>query len=105
MSYVDKNLSPDEKIRCRAKVHWVIYIPPLLLFIISLPLLFSEVVGLGMLLLAISLFVIVSKFIYAKTTELALTNKRVIAKIGLVRRSTIEQRLEMIDNVASIKVF
>ncbi|WP_207479602.1 PH domain-containing protein [Arenibaculum pallidiluteum] len=33
------------------------------------------------------------------TTELALTNQRVIAKFGFIRRSTIEQRLEKVDSI------
>ena len=41
----------------------------------------------------------VRAFLYRQTTELAVTNKRVIAKVGIISRATIEQRLEMVDSV------
>ncbi|CAI1715215.1 Bacterial membrane flanked domain [Serratia quinivorans] len=33
------------------------------------------------------------------TTELALTNKRIIAKFGFIRRSTVELRLEKVESI------
>lgn len=99
MPYIDDNLSPDERVRYKAKVHWSIFIRPAIFFIIGASLLFTEVPGLGAIILIISTYFIVSRFVYAKTTELSLTNKRVVAKTGLMRRSTIEQRLEMVDNI------
>ena len=97
--YIDDNLSPDERVRYRAKVHWSIFIRPAVFLVVGFSLMFSELPGLGVLIVAISLYIIVSRFIYAKATEFSLTNKRVVAKTGLMRRSTIEQRLEMVDNI------
>ena len=34
------------------------------------------------------------------TTELALTNKRIIAKFGFIRRSTVELRLEKVESIS-----
>lgn len=41
----------------------------------------------------------IAAFIRYKTTELAITNKRVIAKFGFIRRSTIELNISKIESI------
>ena len=45
------------------------------------------------------LFSIVA-FLRSYTTDLAVTNRKVLAKVGLIRRDTIEQKLATLDNVS-----
>ena len=84
-SYVEGALTKGEQVIYQGKVS-IWSLSPLI--IIGLILFF--VWGLGL------LFWIAAAIKYF-TTELAITNKRVIAKFGLVSRSTIEINLQKID--------
>lgn len=86
-SYVDQTLISDEKVAYRAKVSKWSLVPLIVAGIILLPL-----VGIGVLCWTWA-------FIIYATTELAVTDKRVIAKTGLVQRRTIEMFLEKVESV------
>jgi uncharacterized membrane protein YdbT with pleckstrin-like domain len=95
MSYVENNLMPGETIVCQAKIHWVIFLNGITLGAIGLLVLVgderrdgSEVAG--YVLLFFSFTSLLKAFITKISTELVVTSKRVIAKIGLIRRNTIE---------------
>ncbi len=86
-SYVDGVLISDEHVMYRARISlWSLWLP-ILLGVITLPLF-----GVGL------LFWLWAWITYA-TTELAITNKRVIAKSGLIQRRTIEMFLEKIESI------
>jgi uncharacterized membrane protein YdbT with pleckstrin-like domain len=86
-SYVDGVLISDERVMYRARISlWSLWLP-ILLGVITLPLF-----GIGL------LFWLWAWITYA-TTELAITNKRVIAKSGLIQRRTIEMFLEKIESI------
>ena len=86
-SYVDGVLINDEQVMYRARISlWSLWLP-ILLGVITLPLF-----GVGL------LFWLWAWITYA-TTELAITNKRVIAKSGLIQRRTIEMFLEKIESI------
>lgn len=86
-SYVDDVLINDERVMYRARISkWSLW-PLILLGVISLPLF-----GIGL------LFWLWAWIVYT-TTELAITNKRVIAKTGLIQRRTIEMFLEKIESI------
>ena|SRR5690349_4219473 len=83
MSYVDTNLMKGEQVVHRAQLHWAIYISGAILSFL--------VIGLPLLLAA---------YIRQRTTEMAVTNKRVIIKTGLISRRTVELNLSKVENVA-----
>ena len=86
-SYVDDVLINDEQVMYRARIsRWSLW--PFILFGALLIPLF----GIGLLLW------LWAWMVYT-TTELAITNKRVIAKTGLVQRRTIEMFLEKIESI------
>lgn len=83
MSYVNQNLISNERVLRRAKItNWSYLIPACMV----------PVFGIGLILLILA-------FIRQITTELALTDKRVIAKVGLISRRTIEQRLTKVESL------
>jgi uncharacterized membrane protein YdbT with pleckstrin-like domain len=104
-SYVATSVSPDEALRFVGHVHWWIYVPPSMLTVFGLTLMIfasgSDSAAVFLLVGAIfalaGLVNLVRDFIYAHTTELAVTDRRVIGKWGLIRRDTIEQRLDKVD--------
>lgn len=82
MRYVENNLIPGEQVVYRAELHWIIFIWPVI---------FSFVlIGIPWLIAAI---------LQKKTTEMAVTNKRVIIKTGIISRRTIEMNLSKIENI------
>jgi uncharacterized membrane protein YdbT with pleckstrin-like domain len=86
-SYVDDVLINDERVMYRARISiWSLW-PFILVGVILLP-----AYGIGLLLWLWA-------WIVYSTTELAITNKRVIAKTGLIQRRTIEMFLEKIESI------
>jgi len=83
MGYVDDNLINGEVVHYRAKLHWMLYLPHIFLMIVI-----------------IGFVTIIPALIRSKTTEMAVTNKRVIIKTGLISRKTLEMALGKIETVA-----
>jgi len=86
-SYVQNSLIADEKVIYEANISVWSMLPLLILGFLLLPLF-----GFGLLLWLIA-------FIRYKTTELAFTNKRVIAKFGFISRRTVELNLSKAESV------
>ena len=85
-SYVDSNLIKDEAVLHRGHLSlWSL----------------SGLIFFGVLLLpvVIGLFLLLGAWIKYKTTELAVTNKRVIVKTGLISRKTLELNLAKAESI------
>ena len=83
MGYVESNLGPGEQVVHRGQLHWAIFLPGIVL----LPIL-------------IGVFPLIAAFIARMSTEMAVTNKRVIIKAGLFSRRTIEMNLNKVENIS-----
>jgi len=84
MSYIDDSLIPGEVVVHRARVSW-----------------WSQA---GLVVLGVVLFVVVIgnfflavAWVRVRSTELAITNKRVIAKFGFIKRDTVEINLNQVE--------
>lgn len=86
MSYIDDSLIPGEVVIHRARVSWWSQFGLIVLGIVLLA------VGIG-------LFFLIAAWIKVKSTELAITNKRVIAKFGFIKRDTVEINLSKVEAV------
>lgn len=98
MSYVQSVITPGESVIAQAKTHWFIYAGPAFWLFISL-ILTAAIPPLGAILLVVSLILLFRAWLYAYSTELAVTSKRVIAKFGFIRRSTVELRHDKIESL------
>lgn len=85
-SYIESNLTTNEKIIKKAQVSWW---SQTAMFIMGL---LTIAIGIGI------LFFIVA-ILRVMTTELALTNRRVMAKTGFIRRDSVELRLEKVEGI------
>lgn len=106
MSYVDDVLMENERVLAVGRVHWFVYILPcfmaVLAGILALALYFIQLpVALSFFLAGPAIGFGLRSWLYAFSTELAVTNKRIIAKSGLIARYTVEIRN---DKVESLKV-
>jgi membrane protein YdbS with pleckstrin-like domain len=113
VSYVDKNLMQGEQVVYRTRRHWVIYRWALLVLFAGVVFCValiaeqpeqSEIarrVGYGVLgaAAAIALLLAISPWIERRTSEFAVTNKRVIVKVGWVQRRSIETLLMKVEGI------
>ena len=100
MSYVDNSLIPDEQVVFRARLNRIIFFPPLVLLAISIWL-FAYSVPLGAeVVLAVTILWGLVKYVDYASSEFAVTNKRVIIKVGVLRRRTLEMLNTKVEAVA-----
>lgn len=90
MSYVDNSLIRGEQVIHRARVSWLAALPALI---------FSILISLTLVLIPVAIVIIAVVALRIYSTELAITNKRVIAKFGFIRRNTVELKLERIEGL------
>jgi uncharacterized membrane protein YdbT with pleckstrin-like domain len=100
MKYVQSNLMPNEQIIAIGAVHWWVYVPGTVLALFGL-IVIASTGAFGWISLLIGLFLLGKAYIYSISTELAITDKRVIAKFGFIGRRTIEL---LHKNVESLQV-
>lgn len=109
MGYVEQNLMPGEEVILKAKLHWAMFVSPaigtgvgLLLFIVSVASSDDSSVGISciaQLVLLLGLLTAARAGTSYFTTEFAVTNKRVIAKTGLLRRRSLEMLLSKVESI------
>jgi uncharacterized membrane protein YdbT with pleckstrin-like domain len=108
MSYVRHVLQQDEKIRYETTIHWIAYLPGFALLVLAGGVwLWSLKVNsmreflaiLVMLLLVLAAVALFSAWFRRWTTEIAVTNKRIIYKRGFIQRKTIEMNMDKVESV------
>jgi len=117
VSYIERNLVPGELVIFQTKLHWVVMLWHIVgsIVLLELPaialLLYTFrhqemdpraqhiLVGVAIGLLFISGAVISAGAIRRNATEMAVTNRRVVAKTGLASRKTIEMLLGKVESI------
>lgn len=90
MSYVEANLLQGERVIHIGKVHWIVFAPAVLLLVFAAGFSTLNLVGAAMIVGLVALLKLLAAALVLFGTELAITNRRVIAKTGLIRRESIE---------------
>jgi uncharacterized membrane protein YdbT with pleckstrin-like domain len=109
MSYIQRVLQPGEAVVHEARLHPLIFLPALFLLVIALALLvagtqFTGDISLGFK-AAAAMFGLLALASWARaairraTTELAVTDRRVIYKSGLLARHTLEMNRSKVESV------
>ncbi len=96
-SYVDSQLLGDETVQYSAAVHWAVYLKAIVFAVLGVINLVGKSPGLGVAFLVIAAIAGLAALVRASSTELVITNKRVIAKFGWIRRQTFEQQLSKVE--------
>jgi uncharacterized membrane protein YdbT with pleckstrin-like domain len=110
MSYVSSILQPDERLVYTTGPHWLLYTPAIVLLIGAIALGYVAVsekdgdIGFIALIAAaiVALFALalwLRAFLRRASTELAVTDRRVIYKTGLLRRQTVEMNMDKVESV------
>jgi len=98
MSYVDQNLMTGEQVLYKAKLHWVIFISPALLLILGL-ILFAANGTLGGIVTGLGVIGLIIAYLNVSTSEFAVTNKRVIIKVGIIKRNSLDTVLKKVESI------
>ncbi len=107
MSYVERVLQPGEQLRHISSIHWIVYWPGVAVALLAvavwwfsgtrlLPIVWLYA-GYALALVAIGL--LVQEWFQWWITEIAVTNRRVIYKKGLVRLQTNEMNMDKVESV------
>ena len=107
MGYIDAILQPDEKVIAIGHMHWIVYTRGLVLLLIACILLFWPADGalnvilkvIGAIVAVYAVISLVQSWVEKWTTEIAVTNRRVIHKRGLIRRETGEMNMDKVESV------
>ena len=99
MSYIDETLLPDEHVVYRTALHWIIFLRPVLVILVGLVLLiaFRTVPLVGAPILLLGVLLLFAPLVAYWSTELGVTNKRMIVKVGFIRRRTLELLLRQVE--------
>ncbi|CAN5255880.1 PH domain-containing protein [soil metagenome] len=101
MSYIDENLLVGEYVLFRTKPHWIIFAVPIMLSVLAIVLIIQRtpIELLGYLLLFTAAVQWFTAYLTYATCEYGLTNKRILIKIGFIRRQSIETLLQRIEGI------
>jgi len=86
MSYIQHSLAAGEAVRFTARIHWIIWVRA-----------WAALLVLGVVVVGIVIFI--HDLIALTTTEIAITDRRLILKRGLLGRSTSELELATVEAV------
>jgi uncharacterized membrane protein YdbT with pleckstrin-like domain len=105
MSYLDDHLLADEQIAYRARVHWSIFATAIV--VVALGIALAIVLRVyqpaywyaGAALAGIGLLLAIGPAIRYASSEFAVTDKRVVAKLGFIERESLETLLSKIEAI------
>ena len=108
MSYVQHVLQPGEKVIHTASLHWIVYCPGLIYLIFA-----AAIYGYGntgtrsslawgiaaAVVALVALGLLFREWFTWWTTEIAVTNRRIIYKEGFISRNTVEMHMDKVESV------
>lgn len=105
MSYVDTHLLKDEIVIYRTLLHWKVFIIPVVFAVIVLALFVLVAAKVGykhpeLLMFIPAILFILNAYITRRSSEFAVTNRRVIMKAGVLRTRSLEILLNKVEALA-----
>lgn len=97
MSYIDENLLAGERIVYRTSLHKVIFFGPVVISALGLLIWFE---GAGWMILLAGIGVTVYAYLNYQSSEFGITNKRVLVKVGIFGRRSIEILLPKVEGIS-----
>lgn len=99
MSYIDSNLMPNETVVYRTRLHWSTFMSAILTFVLAVFATLSNMKSLDWILYLIAAALIIVSLISYVSSEFAITNRRVIIKLGFISRNSYEMLLNRIEGI------
>ncbi|MEO6748261.1 MAG: PH domain-containing protein [Casimicrobiaceae bacterium] len=104
MSYIDSNLLAGEQVVFRTRLHWLLFLVPVLVcVVVLLPAAWfvahSTWSGYAWTPVALAAVILLAAFIKRQSSDFAVTNKRVMMKVGVLSTRSIELLLNKIEAI------
>ncbi len=99
MGYIEQNLIADETVAYRTRLHWVIFLWPVVFLAIALFSFLGREGGAGGFFLIVGLTWGLSSHINFTSSEFGVTNRRVLIKVGFIRRRSLELLLSKVEGI------
>ncbi len=105
MSYIDSNLLAGEQIVYRTRLHWLLFLSPVLFTVVILaPLAWflsqGSLQSYVWIPIAVGVVLLLAAYIRRQSSDFAVTNKRVMMKVGVFSTRSIELLLNKIEAIA-----
>ena len=113
MNYIDSHLQADERVLDRTTMHWITLFDLPLLWVLGGPCMFAYlyqtdpnaaqhwygiIIGPAIMTIVAAYVLVIFAITYL-TTEIAITNRRIIYKSGLISRRTLEMNVDKVESV------
>jgi uncharacterized membrane protein YdbT with pleckstrin-like domain len=107
MKYIQKILQPGEKVIFSSTLSWAIYLPSIILWLVALALLVTGIAlersaigqSAGGIVALFAAYSGLKAWFRRWTTEIDVTDRRVVYKRGFIRRHTVEMNMDKIESV------
>ena len=107
MSYVQRVLQPGEQVRHISSIHWIVYWPGVAVALLAVVAYWLSETRLlpgiwrytAYALALVAVVLLIQQWFQWWVTEIAVTNRRVIYKKGLIRRQTNEMNMDKVESV------
>ncbi|MBZ5659900.1 MAG: PH domain-containing protein [Acidobacteriia bacterium] len=116
MSYIEKHLIEGESVVYTTRLHWIVLLGPILLALLlglpGLALLSFYTVGAGSrdqnsayyaaagaILIVVAVIFLAVGLVKRNATEMTVTNRRIVVKVGMAARRTVEMLLSRVESI------
>lgn len=110
--YAAKNLLPTEQIVYTTRLHWIVYALPIVLFVSGAAIVLISLTNvdhdtdnskvwmlIGLFFIGLSLYSLLKRIAFSMTSEFVITNKRILIKVGVLRRHSFELLINQVEGV------
>jgi uncharacterized membrane protein YdbT with pleckstrin-like domain len=107
MRYIERILQPGEKVVYAGTIHWIIYAPAMIMLLLAMAALTKagqgrtgvswSIASMGF--AAAGAVMFLSGWFRRWTTEIDVTDRRIVYKTGFIRRHTVEMNMDKVESV------
>jgi uncharacterized membrane protein YdbT with pleckstrin-like domain len=98
-AYVDRNLNPGETVVYQTSIHPIVYAAPAFFVFLGIGFGASGMREVGLILLGLAVLGLAGAWIRQTSSEFAVTDRRVIVKVGFISRRTIEINMSKVESI------
>ncbi|HTZ54853.1 MAG TPA: PH domain-containing protein [Candidatus Acidoferrum sp.] len=99
MSYIDTNLLAGEQVVYRARLHPIIFAPGTVVVLLGILIALAYAQSIGLVVGVIGVVMGAIALVRYNTSEFAVTNRRVIIKVGALGRRSLELELNRVEGI------
>ena len=100
MGYIEANLLPGETVVQRARLHWIVFLKAAAVLLLGLGLLYFDPKLIGLIVIAVGVVMALPPWISRVSSEFGVTSKRVIIKVGVIQRRTLELLIRQVEAIS-----